>query len=130
MLIIIILVAVIILGAVLNLLDRWHESIVGMLSVVLATGILLGCTIVIMTVQIPAENDYQKMLYEKEVLEYRIENEENNIVGNELLYNDIVEFNNALRDEKYYADNLWVNWFHNAKIAEIDYIEIPGYNNE
>lgn len=129
MLIIIILVAVILLGVILLLLDKWNESISGFLCTILGTGVLLGCVICIMTVQIPAENDYQKMLYEKEVLEYRIENEDSNIVGNELLYNDIVEFNNELRNEKYYANNLWVNWFHNAKIADIDYIEIPGTNN-
>ena len=69
--------------------------------------------------------DYEKKLYEREVLEYRLENADNNLTGNELLYNDIVDFNNTLRATKKYADNIWVNWLNNQKIASIDYIELP-----
>ena len=84
---------------------------------------LLICVIGICTVQIPKEIDYQQSLYEKQVIEYRIENQDKDIVGNELLYQDIVEFNNNLRTQKQYANNIWVNWFYNDKIATIDYIE-------
>ena len=66
---------------------------------------------------------YQNALYEKEMLEYRIDNMSENIVGNEMLYNDIVEFNNELRSTKKWANNPWTNWFHNPDIATIDYIE-------
>lgn len=68
--------------------------------------------------------DYQSTLYEKEVIEYRIDNMSDNIVGNEMLYNDVVEFNNELRRIKKWANNPWVNLFYNQKIASIDYIEI------
>ena len=125
MLIIIILAALVILGIVLC--NKGHEF-AGPLTTMFSGGILFACIIVIMFVQIPAEHDYQKTLYEKEVIEYRIENQDNNIVGNELLYNDIIEFNNELRDTKRYANSWWTNWFNNAKIASIDYIEIPGLN--
>ena len=47
-----------------------------------------------------------------------------NIVGNEMLYNDVVEFNNELRRIKKWANSPWVSWFYNQKIASIDYIEI------
>lgn len=70
--------------------------------------------------------EYQNTLHEKEMLEYRIEHMEENITGNEMLYNDIVEFNNELRNTKKWANNPWTNWFNNEKIASIDYIEIPG----
>lgn len=66
---------------------------------------------------------YQNKLYEKKVLEYRINNMEDNIVGNEMIYNDIVEFNNELRSIKKWANNPWTNWFYNKDIATIDYIE-------
>ena len=67
--------------------------------------------------------DYQNALHEKEVIEYRIDNMEDNIVGNDMLYIDIVEFNNELRSVKKWANNPWTNWFNNQKIATIDYIE-------
>jgi hypothetical protein len=70
--------------------------------------------------------EYQNMLYTKEMLEYRIEHMEENITGNEMLYNDIVKFNNALRAEKKWANNPWTNWFNNQDIASIDYIELNG----
>ena len=68
--------------------------------------------------------NYQNVLHEKEVLEYRIEHMEENITGNEMLYNDIVEFNNELRSQKKWANNPWTNWFNNKDIASLDYIEL------
>ena len=73
---------------------------------------------------ITKETNFQNMLYEKQVIEYRIENKESNVVGNEMLYNDIVAFNNKLRKEKKWATNPWTNVFWNGKIASIDYIEL------
>lgn len=70
------------------------------------------------------ELEYQSVLHEKEMLEYRIEHMEENITGNEMLYNDIVEFNNELRSIKKWAGNPWTNWFNNQYIASIDYIEL------
>lgn len=67
---------------------------------------------------------YQNTLYEREMLEYRIDNMNNDIVGNEMLYNDIVEFNNELRSVKKWANNPWTNWFNNTDVATIDYIEL------
>jgi hypothetical protein len=68
--------------------------------------------------------NYQNALHEKEMLEYRIEHMEENITGNEMLYNDIVEFNNELRNVKKWANNPWTNWFNNQGVASIDYIEL------
>ena len=70
--------------------------------------------------------EYQNMLHTKEMLEYRIEHMEENITGNEMLYNDIVEFNNVLRAEKKWALNPWTNWFNNKDIASIDFIELDS----
>ena len=68
--------------------------------------------------------EYQNTLHKKEMLEYRIEHMEENITGNEMLYNDIVEFNNELRNTKKWANNPWTNWFNNQDIASIDFIEL------
>lgn len=73
---------------------------------------------------ITMEIKYDNTLYEKQVLEYRLETKNENSIGNELLYNDIVEFNNELRRVKKYANSPWTSWFNNPKIAAIDYIEI------
>lgn len=86
--------------------------------------VLFTCIILILIEQIGKDVDYQNKLYEREVLEYRIENMDDNIVGNEMLYNDIVEFNNSLRSTKKWANNPWTNWFNNRDIATIKYIEI------
>lgn len=68
--------------------------------------------------------DYQNALHRREVIEYRLDHIEENIIGNEMLYNDIVEFNNMLRSQKKWANNPWTNWFNNEKIAALDYIEL------
>lgn len=70
--------------------------------------------------------DYQNALHKREVIEYRLDHMEENITGNEMLYNDIVEFNNMLRSQKKWANNPWTNWFNNEKIAALDYIELSG----
>lgn len=128
MLIVIIVATILIISIILTTIayrnDR--DCFGGIMITAISVCIALGCMICILCTQISAEHHYQKTLYKKEVIEYRIENQNNNIVGNELLYNDIVEFNNSLRETKLYAGNPWTNWFYNAKIASIDYIEIPG----
>ena len=70
--------------------------------------------------------DYQNALHKKEMLEYRIEHMEDNITGNEMLYNDIVEFNNELRNKKKWANNPWTNWFNNQDIAAIEYVVLEN----
>lgn len=70
--------------------------------------------------------DYQNALHEREVIEYRLDHMSENITGNEMLYNDIVEFNNMLRSQKKWANNPWTSWFNNKNIAALDYIELSG----
>ena len=98
-------------------------SLCGIIGFLIGAIITFMCTVCIIDVQTGKEVNYQNALYEKEVLEYRIENMENDITGNEMLYNDIVEFNNELRNTKKWANNPWTNWFWNEDIATIDYVE-------
>ena len=85
-------------------------------------GIVLGT--LILCPRSTWELDYENKLYEKQVLEYRLEQVDDNITGNEMLYNDIVAFNNGLRRTKRLSNSPWTNWFFNKDIATIDYIEI------
>ena len=73
------------------------------------------------------KHKYEKKLYEKEDLEYRLKNE--GLSGNELLYRDITEFNNSLRDAKYWYEHPLTNWFNSGLIPNIDYIELDTNNN-
>ena len=95
-------------------------------TIMIGTIITLVCIIIIIVNATTYDVDYQNKLHTKEMLEYRIEHMEENITGNEMLYNDIVEFNNTLRAEKKWALNPWTNWFNNQDIASIDYIEIDS----
>ena len=89
--------------------------------------IITLCSIIFVLINVTTYDvDYQNMLHTKEMLEYRIDHMEENITGNEMLYNDIVEFNNKLRAEKKWALNPWTDWFNNKDIASIDYIELLG----
>lgn len=81
------------------------------------------------SVHIAWDVDYQNTLYEKQMLEYRLDHMDDNIVGNELLYNDIVEFNNGLRQTKWVAENPWINWLANTDIATIDYVEYDAQDS-
>lgn len=86
-------------------------------AMIIASGFAIG-------VQVTKDKDYQNALYEKQVLEYRLDHIEENLVGSELLYSDITEFNNELRTCKYYVKSPWLGLFYNDKIATIEYIEI------
>lgn len=107
---------------------RWFNEfdLRGILAIFLIVIGIFGsliCGIIAMVVSCNKDVEFEKALYEKKTIEYRIENKNKNIVGNELLYADIVEFNNKLRSAKKWSNNIWVNWFNNDKIAKLDYIE-------
>ena len=133
MLIVIITIVLLLIGilGLIGCCNCWFDffedgiEFISLMFVVLF-GIALAVEIpIILVEQISAQKNYEKFLIEKEMLEYRLEND-NLGIGNELLYKDIVEFNQELKDIKYYANNPWTNWFVNGYIAEIDYIELEG----
>lgn len=128
---------VLIVGIILITLGNrfWHYNYsdlcngFGVGFVIFAGFALFLSLTLILIAQIPKQKDYETALYERQVIEYRLENKSENVVGNELLYEDIVEYNNTLRSHKRYCDNFWLNWFHNDKIATIEYIKIEGVEN-
>ena len=91
--------------------------VLGSIFSIVTGGISIGTAI-------NADINCEKAIYERDVLEYRLEQLDENMTGNELLYNDIVAFNNELRYTKKWADNPWTSWFFNQEIADIEYIEL------
>lgn len=107
----------------------WLENAVPITAVIFilvgAIGTLV-CGGTIIGVNINHDVDYQNKLYEREVLEYRVDRLDDDLTGNELIYNDVVAFNNDLRLTKKHANSLWLNWFYNQDIAALDYVELPS----
>lgn len=135
MIITLIFVSVIVIGIILLLIGKNNEinwRTRDIIKFIGACMVAIGIIASFFTVGFIIDNttsydvDYQNMLHKREMLEYRIEHMEENITGNEMLYNDIVEFNNELRSIKKWANNPWTSWFNNQDIASIDYIELNG----
>lgn len=127
MLIIFSLIALILIGVwLLVLYNRYHGDwfeIIGCFIIVVGVFSLIVCSGYIFSIHMGRDLKCENMLAKKEMLEYRLE-KQSNIVGNELLYSEILEFNNDLRSIKKWANNPWTNWFNDQKIANnIDYIK-------
>jgi hypothetical protein len=105
------------------LLDKMYDELLPVLSLVIGVVGTVLCGLFLLINLMVMDMNYQNKLEEKAMLEYRIQKGEE-IAGNELLYSQVVEFNNDLRSTKILSKNPWVNCFNNWKIAEIDYIEI------
>lgn len=99
---------------------------IGIILVMLISLFVIIGGLCVADTQISKEVTYQNELYKKEMLEYRIDNMEEDVVGNEMLYNDIVEFNNDLRKTKKWANNPFTNWFYVKDVATIDYVELDS----
>lgn len=129
MLIILIIITLLVIGILLLAYEDkhydkdWAFFIGAILAFIMSIALILSGVGIAIT-QIDKEVTYQNKLHEKEMLEYRIDNMNEDIVGNEMLYNDIVEFNNELRNTKKWANNLFTNWFYVKDVATIDYVEI------
>ena len=134
MIITLISLALVVIGVIFVIVGKkkksyYYEFGIDFFGVLLITLGIVGCLFTggfIIGNAATCELNYQNALHEKEMLEYRIDHMEENITGNEMLYNDIVEFNNGLRNVKKWANSLWTNWFNNQYVASIDYIEIGG----
>ena len=131
MLITFMIIGVVILGIVLLVISQKCDlscgmqdnlSFAGAMTTVLSVIATVICFTIILYNVTMCDINYQNMLYAKEMLEYRIEHMDEDVIGNEMLYNDIVEFNNELRIVKKFANSPWTNWFNNQKIAALDYV--------
>ena len=96
--------------------------------------VLVICLFVIMGAQIKPEMNYKSVVMERDLLVYRLENDDDLVLTERVeLYEDVKCFNDRLLDNKTWYDSPWWNWFHNPLIHEIDYININDFrevNNE
>jgi len=122
MIITILSIATIIVGVIL--FKKTDFDFAGFILLMISGIVTFVMAICLLCVQVNKDVDYQNALYQKEMIEYRIDHADEDIVGNELLYNDIVWYNNDLRFIKKWSDSYWTNWFFNEDIATIDYIEL------
>ena len=130
MIITLIVILILIVGITLVIIHdsslRYNDSMLGVGLTLIIVGIVasLNVGIGIICNQVNKDICYQNTLCERGMLEYCIDNMEENVIGNKMIYNNIVEFNNELRSVKKWANSPWTNWFYNEKIATIDYIEL------
>jgi hypothetical protein len=106
----------------MNLDVSWIGRIgVIMLVIGLVCGTFSGITS--LTVHWEKDENLKDMLYEKEVLEFRLEHTDE-LSFSDPLYSDILAFNNKLELEKEYHDNIWIGSWFNSEIAEqVEYID-------
>lgn len=126
MLIILIALAALVVGIVLIRLDNGYLGTkFGIGTALACLGVIVGvaASCAAISVQVTEDIEYEKTLARKQAIEYSIDHREENLIGNELLFANVVSFNNNLREEKWKAESPWVNWFANDKIAELDYID-------
>lgn len=73
-----------------------------------------------------ANLEYQNTLQQHDAIVYRLEQTKNdkNLLINGGVYDDIVEYNNKIREYKKWKHNFWLNWFYPADIDELEYIEL------
>lgn len=125
----IIVISLVLLPILYFVIKGFEDSAAGGIAlacIIIFPIILFGCIVDIVNSNfaMPSKTEYENIVYERDIIEYRIENAEDNVIGNELLYSDIVDFNNGLRMKKARLDSKWTNWFENYRIKNIDYIEI------
>ena len=67
--------------------------------------------------------EYEKMEYQYTMLSDKLESDSGNYY---LLYNDINKYNNTVLEDRYWSNNIWVNWYHNGKIKDLPLIGEPS----
>lgn len=91
-------------------------------------GIGLGCAVIAMlTCALFAiiagcqrQVEYQQYSLTYQVISARLEEVDSN--NYYLFVDEINEYNNAILKDRYWADNMWVNWYHNGKIKDLPLI--------
>ena len=105
-------------------------EVFGSLTTVFSSIAMIAALVLIICVQGTENSSYMDMVYQKQMLEYRLDHIDEDIVGNEMIYKDITFFNNELMKEKIWSSNKWTNWFWSDKCASIEYIEVEGIDWE
>lgn len=91
----------------------------------LCVGTCILCTHVGVNQQIA----HNRIEYEAIVAEIQAVNTDNEDVSKVQVIKDVKEWNQDVQNNKYWASNLWTNWFYSQKVVNsVEYIEIPEWN--
>ena len=96
----------------------------GIASVVMAIAVFIIC-ISMVIIHAPSDQvNYKDMEREYISLKHRAELvcEDSSVTGNELFFDDALNFDKRVYSAKRYASNKWINWFNIEKNAEFDYV--------
>lgn len=126
MLVLIILTILFIAFVVVHLIERHRDNefsaIVSFLLAAIIFILLVTFSIMAVLTQCSIDQDYERMLNEKQLLEYRLRHCNFTLPDNSQLYHDIKNFNNEICSNRAKCDSLWVGLFYNEKIATIEYL--------
>lgn len=98
--------------------DGSYYMIFGCALVACALAIIVCLGVIICTV-CERQVKYQQYELQYQVISAKLKDNEGNYY---LLASEINEYNNAILEDKYWADNLWVNWYHNGLIKDLPLI--------
>lgn len=90
--------------------------VIGVIGVITCAGVLIANRSPRLV-----DKNYQRIMIERDALVYRLDTEP--VVGNELLYKDIITFNQKLNDHKLDRENPWINWFVAPELTNIEPID-------
>lgn len=76
------------------------------------------------------ELDYIQTQSQYEVLIYRVENQKDHVLEDVELYNDIVEYNTAIRKKQKLIDSKWVGIFYDKSIAKCKEIDLSAFSKK
>ena len=109
-----------------NIYVKWSSDIVDLIKLCLiwCAGIALAICMLVILVNNSngvVNKNVDMLNMEREALVYRLETQAE--IGNELLYREIVEFNEKIYCKQYWHDSVWTSWFNPKEYAEIEQID-------
>lgn len=92
--------------------------------------IVAGVCAIAARVATSRELDYIQTQSQYEVLIYRVENQKDHILEDIELYNDIVEYNTAIRKKQKLINSKWIGIFYDKSIAKCKEIDLSAFGKE
>lgn len=113
--------------------DELDESCLWLLAPLIfaITGLIItGVCAIAANVGTTRELAYIQNQSQYEVLIYRIENQKDHVLEDVELYNDIVEYNTAIRKKTKLIDSKWIGIFYDKSIAKCKEIDLSAFSKE
>ena len=93
--------------------------------------VFLGTLIAVIVNNVNAQIDYENVMAEREIIVYQLDHKDTFLttskVGvNELVYNQVKEFNRQVRVHKFYRNSPWTSWYEPSFWNEIELIDYEG----